>query len=124
PNVGPSPRSLQARGSQPLEPLPPHGHNRGDISGPIAMSETVIPVSNEWKERAHIDPATYEKLYRRSIEDPNGFWGEEGRKLQWIKPFTQVKDTSYDLHNFHIRWFADGTLNISANCIDRHLKTR
>src|SRR5207237_9209681 len=112
------------RGSQPLEPLPARGHNRGDISGPIAMSETVISVSDEWKKRARINPATHEKLYRRSIEDPNGFWGEEGRKLQWIKPFTQIKDTSFDLHNFHIRWFADGTLNVSANCIDCHIMTR
>ena len=55
---------------------------------------------------------------------PNGFWAEEGRKLQWIKPFTRVKETSYALHDFHIRWFADGTLNVSANCIDRHLETR
>jgi acetyl-CoA synthetase len=88
------------------------------------MSETTIPVTDEWKRRAYIDPAIYEKLYHRSIDDPNGFWGEEARELQWIKPFTQVKDTSYDLHNFHIRWFADGTLNVSANCIDRHLKAR
>ncbi len=88
------------------------------------MSETVIPVSEEWKKHAHIDLAQYEKLYRRSIDDPDGFWGDEGRKLQWIKPFTRVKDTSYKLHNFHIRWFADGALNVAANCIDRHLKNR
>ncbi len=88
------------------------------------MSETVIPVSEEWMKRAHIGPDQYEKLYRRSLDDPNGFWAEEGRKLQWIKPFTRVKETSYALHDFHIRWFADGTLNVSANCIDRHLETR
>jgi acetyl-CoA synthetase len=88
------------------------------------MSETIISVSDEWKKRAAIDAVQYENLYRRSVEDPNAFWGEEGRRLDWIKPFTQVKDTSFELHNFHIRWFADGTLNVAANCIDRHLKTR
>jgi acetyl-CoA synthetase len=88
------------------------------------MPEAVIPVSEEWKKQAHIDSAQYEKLYRRSIDDPDGFWGEEGRKLQWIKPFTRVKETSYKLHDFHIRWFAGGTLNVAANCIDRHLKNR
>ena len=88
------------------------------------MSDTVIPVSEEWQKRAYINAARYENLYRRSIEDPDRFWGDEGRGLNWIKPFTQVKDTSFELHKFHIRWFADGTLNVAANCIDRHLKTR
>jgi acetyl-CoA synthetase len=88
------------------------------------MSDTMFPASEEWQNRAHINAAQYQNLYRRSIEDPNGFWGDEGRRLDWMKPFTQVKDTSFDLHNFHIRWFADGTLNVAANCIDRHLKTR
>ncbi len=88
------------------------------------MSETLIPVAEDWKKRALINAAQYEAMYRRSVEDPNGFWGEEGRKLQWIKPFKTVKDTSYELHNFHIRWFHEGTLNVSANCIDRHLASR
>jgi len=88
------------------------------------MSDTMIPAPEEWQKRSHINAAQYENLYRRSIEDPNGFWGEEGRRLDWMKPFTQVKDTSFELHNFHIRWFSDGTLNVAANCVDRHLKTR
>ena len=88
------------------------------------MSDMVIPVSEEWQQRAYIDAAQYGNLYRHSVEDPDGFWGDEGRRLDWIKPFTQVKDTSFELRNFHIRWFADGTLNVAANCIDRHLKTR
>ncbi|HEX5279966.1 MAG TPA: acetyl-coenzyme A synthetase N-terminal domain-containing protein, partial [Micropepsaceae bacterium] len=83
------------------------------------MSETVIPVAEDWKKRALINAAQYESMYRRSIDDPDGFWGEEGRKLQWIKPFKTVKDTSYELRNFHIRWFPEGTLNVAANCTDR-----
>jgi acetyl-CoA synthetase len=88
------------------------------------MSETVIPVPGEWKTRAYIDARKYEGWYVDSVVDANGFWGEEGKKLDWIKPFTVVKDTSFRLHDFHIRWFEDGTLNVSANCIDRHLPAR
>jgi acetyl-CoA synthetase len=88
------------------------------------MSEIVIPVPAEWKRRAYIDAAKYEQMYRASIEDPEGFWANEARKLDWINPFRNVKDVSFDAKNLHIRWFYDGTLNVSANCIDRHLKTR
>ncbi|HEX5999770.1 MAG TPA: acetate--CoA ligase, partial [Hyphomicrobiaceae bacterium] len=62
--------------------------------------------------------------YKRSVEDPNGFWGEHGKRLDWIKPYTKVKNTSYDPHNVSIKWYEDGTLNAAYNCIDRHLKTR
>ena len=88
------------------------------------MSETVIPVAAEWKRRAYIDAAKYEDKYRTSVADPEGFWANEARKLDWIKPFNNVKDVSYDAKDLHIRWFYDGTLNVSANCLDRHLKTR
>ncbi len=88
------------------------------------MSEVVIPVPEEWKRRAYIDAAKYDELYRRSVADPEGFWAEEARKLEWITPFKNVKDVSFDAKNLHIRWFYDGTLNVSVNCIDRHLKTR
>jgi acetyl-CoA synthetase len=88
------------------------------------MSEVVIPVSAEWKRRAYIDPAKYEDLYQASLRDPEAFWEAEARKLEWITPFKQVKDVSYDAKNLHIRWFYDGTLNVSVNCLDRHLKTR
>jgi acetyl-CoA synthetase len=63
-------------------------------------------------------------MYRASLRDPEAFWATEARKLEWIKPFKQVKDVSYDAKNLHIRWFYDGTLNVSVNCLDRHLKTR
>ena len=83
----------------------------------------LIPVPQEWAEKAWLDQAKYDAMYKRSIEDPEGFWGEQGKRIHWIKPFTKVKDTSYS-GNVHIRWYYDGTLNASANCIDRHLSTR
>lgn len=82
------------------------------------------PVSAEWAENALVDAETYERKYRRSVEDPEGFWRDEARRLDWIKPFTNVKGTSFDEADFGIRWFWDGTLNLAANCIDRHLATR
>ena len=88
------------------------------------MSEILIPVPAEWKRRAFIDAAKYEEMYQASIRDPEMFWAQEARKLEWITPFKQVKDVSYDAKNLHIRWFYDGTLNVSVNCLDRHLKTR
>jgi acetyl-CoA synthetase len=88
------------------------------------MSEKSYPVPAEWASRAWVDDARYHALYRRSIEDPNGFWGEAGRRIDWIKPFTKVKNTSFDPHCVSIKWFEDGTLNACANCIDRHLNTR
>jgi acetyl-CoA synthetase len=63
-------------------------------------------------------------MYRRSTEDPEAFWGEQGKRLDWIKPYTQVKDVSFASRDLHIRWFYDGTLNASSNCLDRHLATR
>jgi acetyl-CoA synthetase len=89
------------------------------------MSEVhVHPVPAEWASRAWINEAKYKEMYERSIKDPNGFWGEMGRRLDWIKPYTKVKNTSFDPGNVSIKWFEDGTLNVSANCIDRHLATR
>jgi acetyl-CoA synthetase len=73
---------------------------------------------------AHIDPATYDEMYAASIEDPVAFWGEHGKRIDWIKPYTKVKDTSFAPDDVHVRWFEDGTLNVAANCIDRHLETR
>jgi acetyl-CoA synthetase len=73
---------------------------------------------------AHVDAARYEDMYAASVSDPVAFWGEQGKRIDWIKPYSKVKDTSFDLGNVHIRWFEDGTLNVAANCIDRHLATR
>jgi acetyl-CoA synthetase len=88
------------------------------------MSHKLHPVRAEWAARAWINRKAYRSLYDRSISDPNGFWGEVGRRIDWIKPYTRVKNTSFDPHNVSIKWFEDGTLNVSANCIDRHLATR
>ncbi len=83
-----------------------------------------VKVPKEWKKRAFIDKDEYEKLYRKSVEKPDKFWGKEGKRLDWIKPYTRVKDTSFAYPDVSTRWFEDGTLNVAANCIDRHLKKR
>ncbi|MCY3981629.1 MAG: acetyl-coenzyme A synthetase, partial [Alphaproteobacteria bacterium] len=89
------------------------------------MSErTIYPVTAEAAAGAHVDAAAYEAMYRRSIEDPEGFWAEQARSLDWISPFTKVKDVSWAKQDLHIRWFHDGTLNASVNCLDRHLAAR
>ncbi|MED5287541.1 MAG: acetate--CoA ligase [Pseudomonadota bacterium] len=79
-------------------------------------------VSKTWSENSHINRKTYDDLYAESIKSPEIFWGKHGQRIDWIKPYTKVKNTSYKKNNISIQWFEDGTLNISANCIDRHLK--
>ena len=88
------------------------------------MSEKIYAVAPEWKKRAFIDQAKYDEMYAASIADPNKFWGEHGKRVDWIKPYTKVKNTSYDPKNVSIKWFEDGTLNLAYNCIDRHLGKR
>ena len=73
---------------------------------------------------AHVDSAGYAEMYRQSVEQPEAFWAEHGHRIDWIKPFTKVKNVNYDYGNVDIRWFEDGTLNVAANCIDRHLVDR
>ena len=86
------------------------------------MSETrLFPVPAGLDRTAHCDEARYRAWYARSIEDPEGFWGEHGRRIDWIRPYTKVKDVSYAADDLHIRWFEDGTLNACVNCVDRHL---
>src|SRR6478736_4479329 len=86
------------------------------------MAEAVHPVAAEWKKRAFIDDAKYKEMYARSIKDPNAFWAEQAKRIDWIKPFSKVKNTSFT-GNIPIKWFEDGTLNVAYNCVDRHLKT-
>ena len=88
------------------------------------MTQSVYPVPDEWARNALIDADKYEAMYRDSVEDPDKFWRSEAKRIDWIKPFTKVKETSFDRADFGIRWFADGTLNLSANCLDRHLEQR
>ena len=83
-----------------------------------------VKVPKKWKERAFIDKDAYRKLYKKSVEQPDKFWGKEAKRIDWIKPFTRVKNTSFDYPDVSIKWFEDGTLNVAANCTDRHLKKR
>ena len=96
------------------------------MDGVNAMSQedTIFPVPDAFAQQALIDDEGYKKMYAQSLEDPEGFWGEHGRRLTWSKPYTQVKDVSWDKDNLHVKWYADGELNVSANCIDRHLEDK
>ena len=80
--------------------------------------------SAAFTKSAHLDKLTYDRMYAESISDPEKFWGEQGKALDWIKPYTKVKNTNFALDDLRINWFEDGTLNVAANCIDRHLATR
>ncbi|MCK0121761.1 acetate--CoA ligase [Loktanella sp. F6476L] len=82
------------------------------------------PPSAEAAARAHADQATYEAMYEQSISDPAAFWGEHGKRIDWMKPYTKVKNARFDFGDVDIKWFEDGTLNVAANCIDRHLAER
>ena len=73
---------------------------------------------------ALIDEAGYEAMYEASIADPDAFWAEHGKRIDWMTPYSQISDVSYDASDLHISWYADGTLNAAANCLDRHLATR
>ena len=85
---------------------------------------TTIPVKDEWKSRAKVDEATYEAWYKRSVEDPEGFWAEHAKRLDWVKEPTKIKNVNYMYPDVSIKWFEDGELNVCHNCIDRHLETR
>ena len=88
------------------------------------MSEMLYKVPEGWPARAHADDARYRDMYARSARDPEGFWGDHGKRIDWIKPYTRVKRTSFAPGNVSIEWFGDGTTNVSLNCIDRHLAKR
>src|ERR1700752_4156122 len=88
------------------------------------MSEKVYQVPVDWSNRAWVDAAQYEEMYANSLKDPDAFWGEHGQRIRWFKPYTKVKNTSFDPHNVSIKWFEDGVTNVAHNCIDRHLATR
>jgi len=89
------------------------------------MSDAAVyPVPPEWAANALIDAKAYAAKYGAAIADPDAFWREEAKRVDWIAPFTTVKETSFAEADFGIRWFADGQLNVSANCLDRHLATR
>jgi acetyl-CoA synthetase len=88
------------------------------------MSQKLYPVPAEFAAKARIKHDDYRRLYAESVSNPETFWAREGKRLDWIKPYSKIKDVSYDANDFRIRWFYDGQLNVSANCLDRHLKSR
>ncbi len=88
------------------------------------MLDKIYDVPAEWSSRAFIDDAKYKEMYARALKDPSGFWGEAAKRVDWIKPFTKVKNTSFDPHNVSIKWFEDGVINVAQNCVDRHVAKR
>lgn len=87
------------------------------------MANELFPVPDAWKKSAYCDNEKYLKMYEQSVSDPEGFWGEQAKRITWFKPWTKVKDTSF-VDDVSIKWFVDGKLNVSYNCLDRHLEKR
>ena len=87
-------------------------------------SELIFAPSAEAIERTHVTAENYEEMYARSLADPDGFWGEHGKRIAWMKPYTKVKNTTFAWPDISIKWFEDGVLNVTESCIDRHLETR
>jgi len=88
------------------------------------MTDQLYPPSKEFVANAHINDAQYKEMYEASIADPDAFWGEQGKRLDWVTPYTKVKNTTFEYPNVSIKWYEDGELNVCANCVDRHLETR
>ena len=88
------------------------------------MTDQTWKPSDDIVANANVNAEQYEAMYAASIADPDAFWGEQGKRLDWMKPYTKVKNTSFDYHDVSIKWFEDGKLNVSANCVDRHLEKR
>jgi len=89
------------------------------------MSENkTYPPASDFVAHAHVNAAQYKEMYAQSINDPDTFWGEAGKRLDWIKPYSKVKNTTFAYPDVSIKWYEDGSLNAAANCIDRHLETR
>jgi acetyl-CoA synthetase len=88
------------------------------------MADELFPVPASVAQAAHVDRAAYDEMYRRSVEDPVGFWGEHGKRIDWFKPYTKVQDVSFAKDDLHVRWYYDGTTNAAYNCLDRHLEKR
>ena len=84
----------------------------------------IFPVPAAFAASAHADNDKYLEMYRQSVDDPEGFWAEQGKRLDWFTPYTKIKDTSFDRPDVHVRWFHDGSLNAAYNCLDRHLAAR
>ena len=88
------------------------------------MSDQIYPPSAEFVANAKINKSDYDNMYADSINNEDNFWREHGKRVDWIKPYSKIKDVDYSYPNVSIKWFEDGQLNVSANCIDRHLEKR
>src|SRR5712691_5932285 len=110
--MAPEGTSLRENGAKPPPP------------GGFEMAEVVHEIPADWKSRAYIDDAKYQAMYQASLKDPDKFWAEQAKRIDWIKPFSKVKNTTFGPGQVSIKWFEDGTLNVAYNCIDRHLAKR
>lgn len=90
----------------------------------MSENDPIYPVPAGFAAKANLTPEKYKKMYAASLADPESFWGEQGKRLDWMTPYTQVKDVSWDKSDLHVKWYADGVLNVTENCLDRHLATR
>ena len=88
------------------------------------MAGKLYPVTDAWRGSAYVNDKSYKSLYDASISDPEGFWRAQASRIDWLRPFSKVKNTSFGPEEVSIKWFEDGTLNVCANCVDRHLATR
>ncbi len=92
------------------------------IQSKDSEGNTLIKVSDSWAHHAYVNESKYKKKYKLSIKENEKFWSKEGKRISWIKKYTKIKDVKYSKEEVKIKWYYDGTLNASANCIDRHLK--
>ena len=90
----------------------------------MSDASKTYPVPADFAAKANLTPEKYREMYAASIADPEAFWGEHGKRLDWMTPYSIVKDVSWETGDLHVKWYSDGVLNVSANCIDRHLETR
>jgi len=86
--------------------------------------EKIYSIPDDLATSAWVNKQSYQSMYQTSVEDNVGFWAEHGQRIDWIKPFSKVKDVSFNKDDLHIRWYEDGTLNVCANCVDRHLEDK
>ena len=90
----------------------------------MSDANKTYPVPADFAAKANLTPEKYREMYAASIADPEAFWSEHGKRLDWMTPYSVVKDVSWETGDLHVKWYSDGVLNVSANCIDRHLSTR
>ena len=98
--------------------------NRKKVLKKIEEKELIIKTKPEWVKSAIVNKAKYQKKYSDSIKKNDNFWKTEGKRITWIKPYKKIQDVKYSKKEVKIKWYEDGTLNASANCIDRHLKNK